>query len=301
MRIQPFDYWAAPGLNEALNELELHGADAAVIAGGTDLVLNMKKKNILPRRVISLHNLNELDFVQADESLDNDSVRIGALAKHADLAENPFLKQHFPILCEAVGLIGSWQIRNVGTIGGNLCNASPAADSAPPLLVLNAQLVLASKKGEKKIALESFFTGPGATVLEPDQILKEIVIEIPKQPSAGCYMKLRRRKAVDVSLAGVAFQAETGPERKTLAKVGIALGGVAPTPVRVPEAEALLAGQTLDEAVTKISDCAEIAAKAASPIDDVRATASYRRTIINVFIQRCAQNVLNTLKKSGGD
>ncbi len=167
--------------------------------------------------------------------------------------------------------------------------------------MLNAQLVLASKKGEKKISLESFFTGPGATVLEPDQILKEIVIEIPKQPSAGCYMKLRRRKAVDVSLAGVAFQAETGPDRKTLAKVGIALGGVAPTPIRVPEAEALLAGRTLDEAVTKISDCAEIAAKAASPIDDVRATASYRRTIINVFIQRCAQNVLNTLKNGGGD
>ena len=139
MRIRPFDYWAAPGLNEALNELDLHGADAKVIAGGTDLVLNLKKKNVQPRRVISLHNLNELDFVQSDDS----RVRIGALTKHADLAANPFLKQHLPILCEAVGLIGSWQIRNVGTIGGNICNASPAADSAPALLVLNAQLIVA--------------------------------------------------------------------------------------------------------------------------------------------------------------
>ena len=297
MRIRPFDYWAAPGLDEALNELDLHGADAKVIAGGTDLVLNMKKKNILPRRVISLHNLDELDFVQPDDS----RVRIGALTKHADLAADPFLKQHFPILCQAVGLIGSWQIRNVGTIGGNICNASPAADSAPALLVLNAQLIVASKTGENKIPLASFFTGPGETALETGQILKEIVIELPKQRSAGCYLKLRRRKAVDVSLAGVAFQAETGSDGNTLAKVGIALGGVAPTPVRVPEAEAILVGLTLDKAITKVSDCAKIAVKAASPIDDVRATASYRRTIVDVFLHQCAQKVLSTLKNGGGN
>ena len=297
MRIRPFDYWAAPNLDEALDELDRHGADVKIIAGGTDLVLNMKKKNIQPGRVISLHNIEELDFVQSDDC----RVRIGALAKHADIAVDPFLKQHLPIFCEAVGLIGSWQIRNVGTIGGNLCNASPAADSAPPLLVLDAQLILASKTGEKKIALESFFTGPGETILEPDQILKEIEVETPKQPSAGCYLKLRRRKAVDVSLAGVAFQAEIGSDRKTLAKVGIALGGVAPTAVRAPEAEAVLVGLTLDEALTKVSDCAQIAEKTASPIDDVRATTSYRRTIINVFIHRCAQNVLNKLKNGGGN
>jgi carbon-monoxide dehydrogenase medium subunit len=257
----------------------------------------MKKKNILPRRIISLHNLNELDFVKSDDS----RVRIGALTRHADLAANPFLKQHLPILCEAVGLIGSWQIRNVGTIGGNICNASPAADSAPPLLVLNAQLIIASKAAEKKIPLESFFTGPGATTLGPDQILKEIVIEIPKQRSAGCYLKLRRRKAVDVSLAGVAFQAETESDDRTLARVGIAMGGVAPTPIRVPEAEAVLTGLPVDEALTKISDCAGIAAQATSPIDDVRASASYRRTIVDVFLHQCAQKVLGTLKNGGGN
>ena len=297
MRIRPFKYWAASNLDEALDKLDHFGADAKIIAGGTDLVLNMKKKNILPRRLISIHNLDELDFIRSSDS----EVRIGSLTKHADIAANSLLKQHFPILSEAVGLIGSWQIRNVGTIGGNLCNASPAADSAPPLLVLDAQLILASKTAEKKIALESFLTGPGETGLEPDQILKEIVIELPKQPSAGCYLKLRRRKAVDVSLAGVAFQAETDPDSKFLAKVGIALGGVAPTPVRVPEAEAVLVGLPLDEALTKISECAQIAVTAASPIDDVRATASYRRTIINVFIHRCAQNVMKRLNNGGGN
>ncbi|MEJ2170712.1 MAG: FAD binding domain-containing protein [Desulfobacterales bacterium] len=133
MRIRPFDYWEAPGLDEALNELQGSGPDVKVIAGGTDLVLNMKKKKILPRRVISLHNLSELDFVRTQGS----EVRIGALSRHADIAAHPWLKNHLPIICEAVGLIGSWQIRNVGTIGGNLCNASPCADSAPALLALN--------------------------------------------------------------------------------------------------------------------------------------------------------------------
>jgi len=296
MRIRSFDYRAAPSLAEALAELNLAGTDAKVIAGGTDLVLNMKKKNITPSRIISLHNLKEIDFVQMQDS----AIRIGALSRHADLAANPLLKRHFPILCEAVGLIGSWQIRNVGTIGGNICNASTAADSVPALLVLNAQLILASKTAEKQIPLDGFFTGPGQTVLEPDQILKEIVIELPQHLSAGCYLKLRRRKAVDVSLAGVAFQAETGADNKRLAKAGIAIGGVAPTSIRVTEAEEMLVGLPLDEAMAKISDCAKIVAKAANPIDDVRATASYRRTIVSAFFHQCAEKVLNTLKNKGG-
>lgn len=296
MRIRSFDYWEAPSLDEALTELSHSGTHVKVIAGGTDLVLNMKKKNILPPRVISLHNLKELDFTKTQDS----TIRIGALSRHADLAANPLLRSHFPILCEAVGLIGSWQIRNVGTIGGNICNASPAADSVPALLVLDAQVILASKSAEKIIPLDAFFTGPGESVLEPDQILKEIVIKLPQHPSAGCYLKLRRRKAVDVSLAGVAFQAQTGADGKTLTKVGIALGGVAPTSIRVAEAEAVLVGLSLDEARAKISDCAKMTVNAASPIDDVRATASYRRTIIDAFFRQSACNVLNTLSDSGG-
>ncbi len=296
MRIRSFDYWEAPSLDEALTELTHSGTDVKVIAGGTDLVLNMKKKIILPPRIISLHNLKELDFIKIQDS----KIRIGALSRHADLAANPLLRSHFPILCEAVGLIGSWQIRNVGTIGGNICNASPAADSVPALLVLDAQVILASKLAEKKIPLDAFFTGPGESVLEPDQILKEIVIKVPEHPSAGCYLKLRRRKAVDVSLAGVAFQAQTGTDGKTLTKVGIALGGVAPTSIRVAEAEAILVGLSLGEARAKISDCAKMTVQAASPIDDVRATASYRRTIIDAFFRQSARNVLNTLSERGG-
>jgi carbon-monoxide dehydrogenase medium subunit len=296
MRIRPFDYWAAPSLNDALNELERHGSDATVIAGGTDLVVNMKRKQILPRRVISLHNLNDLDFVQKQ----NSTVRIGALVRHADIAANQELIRHFPILCQAVGLIGSWQIRNVGTIGGNICNASPAADSVPPLMVLDAHLIIASKSADKKIPINSFFTGPGETTMGHGQILKEIEIELPMQRSAGCYLKLRRRKAVDVSVAGMAFQAEIASDERTLARVAIALGGVAPTPIRLPEAEAILTGLSLNEAMTKIPECARIASKAASPIDDIRASAEYRRLIIETYVQMGAEKIINTLKNGGG-
>jgi CO/xanthine dehydrogenase FAD-binding subunit len=237
-----------------------------------------------------------LEFVQKQ----NSTVRIGALARHADLAANQELIRHFPILCQAVGLIGSWQIRNVGTIGGNICNASPAADSVPPLMVLDAQLILASKSTDKKIPINSFFAGPGETTMGHGQILKEIEIKLPMQRSAGCYLKLRRRKAVDVSVAGMAFQAEIASDERTLARVAIALGGVAPTPIRVPEAEAILTGLSLNEAMTKIPECARIASNAASPIDDIRASAEYRRLIIETYVRMGAEKIINTLKNGGG-
>jgi carbon-monoxide dehydrogenase medium subunit len=266
-----------------------------VIAGGTDLVVALKKKAVQPRRLISLHRLDELDYVEERDG----ELRIGALSRHADLAAHPLLNQVLPIIPEAVGLIGSWQVRNVGTIGGNICNASPAADSAPPLLSLNARLILASTAGEQEVPIESFFTGPGESILEPDQILKEVVVTLPKHRSAGCYRKLRRRKAVDVSAAGVAFQAEMGPDGRTLARVGISLGGVAPTPIRARAAEAALTDLTIAEARTAIRDCAEMATIAAVPIDDVRATASYRSIIIGAYVRACAERVLRTLEQTG--
>jgi len=227
-------------------------------------------------------------------------IHIGAMAKHADLAINPILEKEVSILCQAVGLIGSWQVRNIGTIGGNLCNASPAADSAPPLLALDASVVIATLKGDKIIPITSFFCGPAQTIIKSNEILKEILIKKPVNPSAGCYLKLRRRKAVDISLAGVAFQAETDPTGKRIGQVKIALGGVAPTPIRVPDAETCLTGLFIDDAFKKISMCAQKAARASKPIDDVRATADYKRTIVNVFVQRCAQHVLTTLKNQRG-
>lgn len=151
MRICPFDYYAATSLSDALEKLEHYGRDAWIIAGGTDLVLAMREGRTSPAQVVSLHRVKELDYVKREDSL----IRIGSMAKHADLAVTPILKDNLPVLCEAVSLIGSWQIRNVATIGGNLCTASPAADSAPALLALGARVVISDRKGEKEVSLSS--------------------------------------------------------------------------------------------------------------------------------------------------
>lgn len=291
MRIRPFEYYAATSQSDVLDKLAKYGPDAKVVAGGTDLVLAMKHKTILPRVVISLHKVSELDFVREEDS----AIRIGALARLADLVTNAALHDSFPILCEAVSLIGSWQIRNVATLGGNICNASPAADSAAPLLALDAQVVIAGAEGEKKMPLRAFFTGPGATALKPNQLLKEIVVERPKARSAGCYLKLMRKKAVDLSLVGVAFQAETDQAAEKLTRVAIGLGGVAPTPIRAPEAEASLMGLSYDEALKVLPQAAQAAVAATRPISDVRASAEYRRAIVEVYVQRAGEKVLNAL------
>ncbi len=269
MRIEQLDFQKAESLDHALALLRQAGQGAKILAGGTDLVLNLKKKRVSTDALVSLHGL----------------------------AEHAILRERIDILCQAVGLIGSWQIRNAGTIGGNVCNASPAGDSLPPLLVLDAGLVIAGPDGETVMPVKSFFKGPGQTELKPNQILKEIRIPVPPVNSAGCYMKLRRRKAVDISIAGVAFQAHTDASGQILEQVGIALGGVAPTPVRVPAAEAVLTGLSIDVALELIEDCAQACVDTARPIDDIRATADYKRTIVGVFAQRCARHVLTTLKQ----
>ena len=296
MRIKPFNFITANSLGDALDKLEQSGPDAKIIAGGTDLVLHLKKKTASPKTIISLHKLTGLQTVEEQ----NNVIHIGAMARHADLAKHPLLEKKTSILCQAVGLIGSWQIRNAGTIGGNLCNASPAADGVPPLLALDADLVIAGKDNEKKVPVASFFTGPGQTIMTDNEILKEIQIPAPSPLSGGCYLKLRRRKAVDISIAGVAFQAELDTDGKTIAKARFALGGVAPTPIRVKEAEQILSGLSLDEAKNRMETCAKICADAAKPIDDLRASADYKRTIVNIFVQRCASHVFTTLRNKRG-
>jgi CO/xanthine dehydrogenase FAD-binding subunit len=291
MRIRPFEYHAAQDLRDALEKMEDWGPQAKILAGGTDLVPALKKKKIQPSCVISLHKLRELDYVRKADS----RIRIGAMAKHGDLAKNPVLQSNCSILCEAVSLIGSWQIRNVATIGGNLCTASPAADSAGPLLVLDARAVIAGLDEDKEIPLASFFKGPGETVLQPAQLLKEIVIDLPKTRSAGCYLKLMRKKAVDLSLVGVAVQAELDGSETRLARVAIGLGGVAPIPIRAAEAEQALAGLTHEEAIKRVPVAARIAVEATRPISDVRASAGYRRAVVEVYVQKAVKAVLATL------
>lgn len=297
MRIRPFEYHAAVDLEDAMVQLDQWGPDSKVLAGGTDLILAMKHKTSLPFCVIGLNKVRELAFVREE----NGTVRIGALATHSELSKNALLNENAPVLCEALSLIGSWQIRNIATIGGNLCNASPAADSAAPLLALDARVVIADRAGEKEMPLGSFFTGPGTTTMAPNQILKEIVIARPRFPSAGCYLKLMRKKAVDLSLVGVAFQADADRSGQRLRRVAIGLGGVAPTPVRAPEAEAMLTGLNRNEALKALTEAARAAVAATKPISDIRASAGYRRTMVDVYVRRAGEKVVKALLKTGGE
>lgn len=270
MPIQPFEYHAPQSLAEALETLARLGADAKVLAGGTDLVPALKARAIRPRAVVSLHAVKGLDFIERQ----NGCLRVGALALHADLAESPLIKDTVPVLAQACNLIGSWQIRNTATIGGNLCNASPVADTAGPLYALDASVVLQGQGGEREVAVSDFFTGPGTTALQSGELLKEVRVPLPGPGSAGCYLKLMRRKALD-----------------------LALGGVAPTPIRVPGAEALLTGRSHAAARKAVPEAARLAVSASSPISDVRASARYRRMITETYVAKGLTAVLETLNQ----
>jgi len=288
MRIRKLEYYAAEDLGDALALLQEKDSGTKLLAGGTDLVLALKQKNMAPSRVISLGKVRELDYLRCESS----QVRIGALTTISTLAENEIIQNTCPILSEAAGLIGSWQVRNVATVGGNLCTASPAADSAAVLLALDARVVIADAGGESEIPLSSFFTGPGETVLKPDQLLKEIIIPIFTGPSSGRYLKHMRRKAVDLALVGVAFSVVLDEAQNQLERVSIGLGGVAPTPMRASAAEAILVGLPPEKAVVKLPQAAQKAVEAANPISDVRASASYRCAIVEAYVQRAGEQVL---------
>jgi aerobic carbon-monoxide dehydrogenase medium subunit len=293
MPIQPFEYHAPQSLPEAVEMLANLGADAKLLAGGTDLLPALKARAIRPRSVISLHAVKDLNYIKKE----NGHLRVGALALHADLAESPLVRDTVPVLAQACSLIGSWQIRNSATIGGNLCNASPVADTAGPLFTLDAAVVLQGPGGTREVTVQDFFTGPGTTALESGELLKEVRIPLPGPGSAGCYLKLMRRKALDLALVGVAIQIEPDPDGETIAKAAIALGGVAPTPIRVPEAEALLTGQSHAEAQKAIPEAARLAVAASNPISDVRASAEYRRMITETYVAKGLDAVLETLNQ----
>ncbi|MCP4690501.1 MAG: xanthine dehydrogenase family protein subunit M [Desulfobacterales bacterium] len=293
MPIQPFEYHAPESLSEAVEMLTRCGSEAKVLAGGTDLTPALKARTIRPRTVISLHAVKELNYIEREDGF----LRVGALATHADLAESPLVKETAPVLARACGLIGSWQIRNIGTIGGNLCNASPVADTAGPLYSLDASVALRGAGGDREMAIENFFIAPGAAALESGELLREIRLPVPGPGSAGCYLKLMRRKALDLALAAVTIQVEPNPGAGAIAKAAITLGGVAPTPIRARAAEALLNGLSYADAMKAAPEAASVAAAATSPISDVRASAEYRRAITETYVAKGLAAVLETLSK----
>lgn len=289
MLLPKFNYHEPRSLDEATRLMGELGRDSAVLAGGTDLLVKMKRGKILPKNVVYLARIEEVKKVKQDPG----SFTIGACVTVADLKENGDLKPFYGGLSEAAGSLGSPLIRNLATIGGNIATASPAADLPPSLIAYGANLLLKKEGGQRTVPLERFFVGPGQTILEPGEILTGIVLSKPPRFSGCGYVKLGVRKSLEISIVNVAaFLALEGTGQ--IREACIVLGAVAPTPVRAPSAERALIGRGADEAV--FQRAAEEAARDAKPIDDFRASAEYRREMVKALTRKALRTAYERAK-----
>jgi aerobic carbon-monoxide dehydrogenase medium subunit len=279
--MRDFNYYAPASLEDALSLLDEHKEDAKILAGGTDLVVQMKYGRAFPKVVIDVKKIPDLNRMEWN---DETGLFIGAALPVRTITAFPAVVEKYAILRHACSLIGSFQLRSRATVGGNICNAAPSADSAPPLLCLDAVVVAARSQGIHSIPLREFFTGPGKTALGPDEIMVGLELPVPRPCSTGCYLRHIPRQDMDIAVVGAAAYFVFGPEGSQCLDVRIALGAVAPTPIRVPEAESLLCGKELTGSL--IDEAADWAAKEARPISDMRGSAGYRRELVKVLTAR---------------
>ncbi|RJR41540.1 MAG: xanthine dehydrogenase family protein subunit M [Desulfobacteraceae bacterium] len=290
-RLPQFEYHAPATIEEALRFLSQHGARSKLLAGGTDLLVSMKKRTTTPVHLVNLKGIGELRSIDYDA---RQGLRIGSLATIGDIGRSQVIREKFTALWDAADVMAAPQVRNLGTIGGNLCSAVPSADTAPPLIAMGASVRLLGSKGERILPVEKLFQGPGQSILEPDEILMEVRIPDPPEKSAGAYLKLMRRNAMDLALVGVAVFLRMSVDKGRCEEARIALGAVAPTPIRSVGAERVLAGKGIDE--DSASMAGEAAAAEARPITDVRATEEYRRTMVGVLTKRATLEAFKRIR-----
>ncbi len=250
------------------------------------MIPRLKARFINPPEVlVDLKGIHELDFISCD---DHSGLRIGALATISSVVANASVRQKYPALLQGAGSIASTHIQNRATLIGNICSAVPSADSAPALLCLGAKVVCLSKEGERTIGLDQFFLGPGTTSLQSGEIVKEIQVPPAVAGTQGAYLKLSPRSRMDLAVVGVAAVVRKGHEAFEDARIG--LGAVAPTPVRARKAEQRLRGEAVSEKA--ILEAARLAAQESEPIDDHRASAAYRRMMVEVLVKRAIYQAL---------
>ena len=292
-----FTYMTPRSLDEAISLHESHGDRAKYIAGGTDILIKIKEKKASPDYLISLKHI-----IRPDRPLFNKEtgeLYISAFVTHRMIENSPLVRLRYPVLHDAVKNIGSVQIRNVATIGGNLVNAVPSADGAIPLISLDARVNIHGPKGERSMDLLRFFLGPGQSDLEGSEILNEIIVP-PLLPRTGsAYIKFGRREAMELPLLGVGVLISLDDELKTCVKARIALGVAAPTPMRAFEAETFLQGKAVNEEV--LAEAGAIASRESRVRDSIRGVAWYRREMVGVLVKRaglfCLDRIFNQEKR----
>ena len=276
-----FEYLQPQTVEEAMALLTKYNGKSKVISGGTDLVVQMRDKLIRPQYLIDITGINGLRYINVD---DERGLRIGALTTIRDLERSAKLKGCYEMISQAASQLGSVAIRNMGTIGGNLCNASPSAETAPALIALSSKAKIVGPSGERLVFLEDFFVGPSCTTLKAGELLIEIQVPAPLPHTRAIYLKHGIRGTIDLAIVGVAVAISVEPESKVCQDIKITLGAVAPTPIRARRAEEIMMGKMINDDL--INRSAQMASDEARPISDVRASAEYRKEMVKVFTRR---------------
>jgi CO/xanthine dehydrogenase FAD-binding subunit len=278
-RLSHFEYRVPKTVEEAIELLESGGPDARLMAGGTDLLMKMKLGAISPKFVISLKKIGGLDTIAFSEKT---GLTIGATALLADVATHPDILKHYPAVAEAARGTANVQVRNMGTVVGNLCNASPAADNAPTLLAMGATVHIQGAGGKRDLPLDQFFQGPGRTALTGAEIVTAVSVPVPPPGSGAAYLSLSARGKLDCTAVGAA--AFVTMQNDVCEDLRLYIAACGPTPLRAPGAEKILRGKAPTDDLLEMAGqqaCAE-----ASPITDLRASADYRTRIIAVLASR---------------
>ena len=287
-----FEYLEPRTLPQAVRMLRQHGEQARIVAGSTDFLVRWRAGLWHPDYVINIRRIPGMGRITFSR---RNGLRLGALVTIQELEQNPAIRRHYPALAAAAASFAGVQVRNLATLGGNICNASPSGDTLPALLAYGATCRLSGPDGHREVPLEQIFTGPGQTVLHSDEILSGITLPPPAANTGSLYIKHSPRGAMDIATVGVASSLTVDPRSGICVDAAIALGAVAPTPLRAYAAEAVLRGKKLDP--DALHEAAESAMAQAAPIDDVRGSARYRREMVGVLTRRTLEQAS---KAAGG-
>lgn len=280
MRTSEMELLSPTTVSECLQLLGDTDREYRLLAGGTDAVVRMKEGQWRPAVWINIRNILDLRFIREDD----DGLHIGPLATHSDIVSSALLQTKANVLVQAAREVGATQIQNMGTIGGNIANASPAGDTIPPLYVLDAVIHLQSAKGSRHINIADFFTGPGKTVMKSDEMIVDIVVQPQGANEIGIFEKLGPRQAQSISMVNMACSLKMGNGSRQCLGGKIAFGAVAPTVVHAKKCASMLRLATLD--TDMIQNMAKVAWKEVMPISDVRASAEYRRDMASALLER---------------
>ena len=289
--LKDFQYVAPASVSQAVEQLAEN--DAAALAGGTDILVQIREGLRQVDRIVDLKKIPELAELKYSAET---GLALGASVSCSRIQDAKDASL-YPALIDAVSLLGSWQIQSRASVGGNLCNASPSADSIPPLIVHKAQCVIAGPDRERQVAVESFCTGPGKNVLEKGELLVRLLLPPPSARSGSAYLRFIPRNEMDIAVVGAAAWVQLDQSGQIVESARVALAAVAPTPVLAEEAGQWLSGKPATEAT--YLEAGELAKRSASPIDDKRGSAEFRTHLVGVLTKRTLARAVERARQSG--